>query len=221
MFTQVHRGFALVALLLGLLVAPVTTAAAADASTSSASSAAAFCNVHTYVRKVRDVTGKYRTAVLTRRRAVTYPGPTVIREGTRVASTRRTTLGVRVGHYVEGGAGASAILKKVVNVYLEANQRAEIRATYGNTSRESSRVRTDVRIRIPRATSVIWFRGYSFVRGTVMLSRCDAIDGRGDGRVVWERKGWSSYGWPDEGGQRCDLPARTPAARLAKARGCV
>ncbi|WP_154402627.1 hypothetical protein [Nocardioides speluncae] len=222
MFKQIHRGFALAALFLGLLVVvPVATVGSAGAATSAVDRAATICNAHTYHRKVRNIKGTYKSAVLTQRRAETFPGRTTIREGSLHQTNRVKRLRVRVAHLIQAGGGAEATLKKVVNVFLSAHQEASIRATFANTFRERTKVRQSVKMVIPGGVSVIWFRGYSFAHGTLSMSRCDAINGTGDGRVVWERKSWTSYGWPDEGGQRCDLAPRTPAARVAKAQGCI
>lgn len=195
-------------------VAPVGQAAARGSSS---------CDIRTYDTRIRKVDwNKSDTVKLIRYEVIGYPGKTTIKRGTTVTTTNKRNWSARVKGVAEATIGAEAILKKVIGIYGRVSGRTEMEATFKNTTKVTRRVKTQVKIEIPRSTSVAWYRGYRIVHGGFEYSWCHHYPGMPTyvGVKEWKKATFRSYGYPGSGGWRCNQKAQDPIAAFARKTLC-
>lgn len=214
-----RRLSALLATLLAVSVlVPLGTAAPASAGETTSTT----CKTSEYTTKIRRVKGRQAIG-LTLLEAKTYPGKTTIKSGQKITVRRNTNLKAAVRIGTEATFGASAMLKKVINVYGQVTGRTGFRSSISTTKNETTTVTSSVKMVIPGGKSVAWFRGYRKVGGTFQYSWCHHFMGmpQGYGVVTWEDARFWSYGYRSSGGQRCDLVAQEAVAKAAKNKVCL
>jgi hypothetical protein len=178
------------------------------------------CNAHGYKTKVRGVDG-HVFVKLTRLAEKTYPGPTTIKKGTRVHSTQSYSIDANVT--AEGGLelGAGAVLKKIVNVFSKVHSEVSWAVHVTGNKNESKVITMHRKVKIPHATSVVFFAGWMGAKGTGEYSYCDAIEGSGEGYVKWQKASWHTFGGRGSGGQDCRVKAYGQIAAAAKSAMCT
>ena len=178
------------------------------------------CNAHGYQTKVRDVRGE-TFVKLTRLRSITYPGPKTIKKGTRIKSAHNYSIDANVK--ASGGLelGAGVVLKKIVNVFGKTHGEVSWAVRVTDNGSESKVITLHTKLRIPRATSVVYFSGWMGAHGTASYSYCDAIEGSGEGYVKWQKASWHTYGGRGSGGQNCRVKAYDKIAAAAKNAMCA
>jgi hypothetical protein len=179
------------------------------------------CDPSEYQTRVRNVAGT-QSIGLTRVKARTYPGRTTLSETHQERVETDRVLKVTLSSVTEATVGASAMLKKVINIYGSVSGRTSFKTSFTSTSNESVFVSTSSTVTIPGGTTVAWFRGWRKVGGTFEYSWCHHFSGMPEsvGVVEWSPGRFHSYGYTSMGGQRCDQKAWEPVARAAKHAVC-
>ncbi|GAA1913433.1 hypothetical protein [Nocardioides marmoribigeumensis] len=211
------------ALLSSALVAPASQAlTTSGTSATTVAPRANSCMTDEYRTRVKNVRGTQSIGI-TRLEGITYPGRTRITQGQRVELHRNSNLKVAVSFSSSATLGASAMLKKVINLYGEISGRTAFKSSFSSTTKEAYYVFAKTTMTIPGGKSVAWFRGWRHVGGKFDYSFCHHYSGMPTyvGVVEWRTGSFRSYGYPASGGQRCDLTAQEAVARKAKKLVCV
>ncbi len=192
-------------------------------SPSPATAAPTTCATATFTTRIRHVQDSAPTIRFSRLEAKTYPGRTTIAKDQKVHVERDRTLRVSLHNTAEATLGASALLKKVVNVYARLTGKTELKTSFASTVHESTTVASSTKLVIPGGTSVVWFRGWLWAHKSFQYSWCHHFGGmpEGYGTLTWTNATFTTYGYKSSGGQRCDLAAQERVARAAKNAVCV
>jgi len=171
--------------------------------------------------RVRAVVGSVDIGI-SRLNVHTYPGRTVLTDGSRTETNFNRAFSAGVSHTFGITLSAGATLKKIVNIFGEATSETGFAAAVSSTRTESKYVTHTESVTIPGGKTVVWFVGHKTVKGAFRYSSCDPwVDGSGLGKVSWNTGYWRSFAFRDDGGQRCDLAAVTSVAKAAKKIGCA
>lgn len=178
---------------------------------TSPASAVTACRPTDFTPQIRAVKGSATIRVY-RFKSQSFGVAVTINRGQTTTTSKTTTLYARVGAQASVDSGASATLKKVVGLFIKVHEGLNLAASYRTTNTESTTVTSQVRMRVPAGTTLIWYRARRYVTGTFEQSVCKS-DGPTSfgGTVVWYTHSWSSYVTEAAGGTwTCKLAAQTP-----------